>query len=178
LQGVRFGCLIDAAAGKRTEGMTNSRLLELWGAALLEAARGSRAPQAFFDIFQNGYATKTEKAGQAYKRFAEVCREAFGREGIEAFNGVMQEFYRNVGVVPRKQYNDLKAEYDQLQERVRDMESKLQELRNRLETGGTTSADLMTQWMNVARNYADLNQKFLEEFGKMFAVDTSRDSQE
>jgi hypothetical protein len=158
--------------------MATTRLLELWGETLLEAARVSRGSQAFFDIFQNGYATKTEKASQTYKRFADLCRDAFGKEGIEAFNTVMQEFYRNVGVVPRKQYNDLQAEYDLLQERVREMEGKLHELRSKLEAGGTTTGDLMAQWMDVARRYADMNQRFLEEFGKLFAVDTSRDSQE
>lgn len=158
--------------------MTNAKLLELWGETLLEAARVSRGSQAFFDIFHNGYVTKTEKASQAYKRFAELCRDAFGKEGIETFNTVMHDFYRNVGVVPRKQYNDLKAEYDRLQERVRDLEKKLDQLKSRLEGGATKPADLMNQWMDVARQYADMNQKFLEEFGKFFAADPSSDSQE
>jgi len=73
--------------------MTNTRLLELWGETLLEAARVSKGSQAFFDIFQNGYAARTDKASQSYKRFAEDCRDAFGKEGIEAFNSVMQEYF-------------------------------------------------------------------------------------
>jgi hypothetical protein len=158
--------------------MTNTRLLELWGETLLEAARVSKGSQAFFDIFQNGYASKPERAGQAYRRFAELCRDAFGKDGIETFNTVMQDFYRNVGVVPRKQYNDLKEEHERLQERVRDLEDKLLELRNRLDGGGATTEDLMGQWIDLARKYADMNQKFLEEFGKMFSVNPPPDSQE
>ncbi len=167
--------------------MTNTKLLELWGETLLEAARASKGSQAFFDIFQNGYAEKADRASPAYKRFAELCRDAFGKDGIDTFNTVMHDFYRNVGVVPRKQYSDLKEEYDRLRKRVREMEDKLDDLRNRLDAGGTApegaakqaaTGDLMNQWMDVAKKYAEMNQKFLEEFGRMFTVDPSSENQE
>jgi hypothetical protein len=156
----------------------NTKLIELWGQTLLEAARTARGSEAFFDLFQNGYVARAERATSSQKRFAELCKQAFGKEGIEAFNAVMRDFYKNAGVVPRAQYNDLKEKYDGLKEELREMEKTLDELRSRLDAGGSTPADVMNQWAGVARQYADINQKFFEEFSKFFTVGGSDGEEE
>ena len=89
----------------------NQELIELWGRALLEMARGAAGSRTFFDLFQGGFARETPSTAATYSQFLEICRTIFGRDGIEAFNEVMAEFYRNAGVVPRAQYNDLEEKY-------------------------------------------------------------------
>jgi predicted nucleic acid-binding Zn-ribbon protein len=167
-----------AEHGPETARKMNTKLLELWGQTLLEAARAARGSEAFFDLFRNGYATRAEKASSAQKRFAELCTQAFGKEGIETFNTVMRDFYKNAGVVPRTQYNELKAEYEALKDKLREMEKTLDELRARLEAGGTTPSDVMDRWTDVARQYAEINQKFFDEFSKFFTVNHSNRDEE
>jgi len=146
----------------------NPELIELWGRALLEMARGAAGSGSFFDLFQNGFARKTPSTAEAYHQFLDICRTIFGRDGIEAFNQVMGEFYRNAGVVPRDQYNDLEEKYRTLRSRVLGLERELEALKF---SGGRpveAASDMMEKWTETARSFTELNQKFVEELGKFF----------
>lgn len=146
----------------------NKDLLELWGQTLLEMAKIAKGPQGFFDLFQNGFAKKREKPDSTHEQFVDLCRKTFGKEGIEAFNAVMKEFYENAGVVPRAQYNELHERYTELKGRVQELEERIEELKKRLERVRGTPSDLMEQWSETVKNYTDINRQFFEEFSKFF----------
>lgn len=146
----------------------NKDLLELWGQTLLEMAKIAKGPQGFFDLFQNGFAKKGEKPDYMHEQFVDLCRKTFGKEGIEAFNAVMKEFYENAGVVPRVQYNELHERYMELKGRVQELEERIGELKKRLERVRGTPSDLMEQWSDTVKKYTDINRQFFEEFSKFF----------
>ncbi|MFC1895400.1 hypothetical protein ACFL0Q_01890 [Thermodesulfobacteriota bacterium] len=141
---------------------------ELWGEVLLEMAKISEGPKAFFGLFRDGYAQREEKSVPAYKQFTETCHKIFGKEGIEEFNELMKEFYQSVGVVPRAQYNELRKKYSDLKERVRRLEETMEELRNTFESGTETPPQFMEQWTKAVRNYTEINKQFFNEFSKFF----------
>ena len=146
----------------------NQELIELWGRALLEMARGAAGSRTFFDLFQGGFARETPSTAAAYSQFLEICRTIFGRDGIEAFNEVMAEFYRNAGVVPRAQYNDLEEKYRTLKSRVLELERELEALKPTGSRPVETAGDMMSKWTETARRFTELNQKFVEELSKFF----------
>ncbi len=146
----------------------NQNNLELWGQTLLEMARIAKGPQGFFDLFQNGFAKKEHKPDSMQEEFVELCRKAYGKEGIERFNEIMKEFYENAGVVPLTQYNELRDKYVDLKDKVRELDKKIEKLKKPLENNVETPSDMMNQWTEAAKEYADINQRFFEEFGKFF----------
>lgn len=143
-------------------------LLELWGKALLEMAKICQSSKTFFNLFQNGFAREEEKLDPLQERFSELCRKWFGKEGIEAFNSVMGEFYENVGVVPRTQYNELREKYQELKVKVKDLEEKIEGWKERLERKSGLPSDLLGEWEKAMKQYARVNQEFFKEFGKFF----------
>ena len=147
---------------------SNKELLELWGHTLLQMAKLSKGSQGFFDLFQNGYAKKTGDTDSNYEQLVELCQRTFGKEGVETFNAILKEFYENVGVVPRAQYNALKDKYVALKEKVKELEEKIEKLKRRIQSGTGSPDDLMEQWTETAQQYAEINQKFFEEFSKFF----------
>ena len=146
----------------------NQNNLELWGQTLLEMARIAKGPQSFFDLFQNGFAKKEHKPDSMQEEFVELCRKAYGKEGIERFNEIMKEFYENAGVVPLAQYNELHDKYVDLKDKVRELDKKIEKLKGPLGNNIETPSDMMNQWTEAAKEYADINQRFFEEFGKFF----------
>lgn len=146
----------------------NQDLLELWGQTLLGMAKISKGPQGFFDLFQNGFAKKEHKPDSMQEEFIELCRKTFGKDGIEKFNEIMKEFYENAGVVPLAQYNELREKYVDLKEKVRKLEEKIEKLKKKLESGIETPSGLMNQWTETAKEYAEINKQFFEEFSKFF----------
>jgi hypothetical protein len=146
----------------------NKDLLELWGQTLLEMAKIAKGPQGFFDMFQDGFAKKEKKSDSIHEQFTQLYQKMFGKEGIETFNAAMKEFYDNAGVVPRSQYNELQNRYVQLKEEVRELEGKIEKLKQGLKAGIETPSDLMDQWAETAKQYTEINQHFFEEFSKFF----------
>ena len=146
----------------------NQELIELWGRALLEMARRAAGTRTFFDLFQNGFAGKTPSTAAAYNQFFDICRSIFGRDGIESFNEVMAEFYRNAGVVPRAQYSDLEEKYRTLKSRVLGLERELEALKTTGSRPVEAAGDMMEKWTETARRFTELNQKFVEELSKFF----------
>lgn len=142
--------------------------LELWGQTLLEMSRLAKESQGFYNLFQNGFAKKADPSNPAFDQFMTLCRKSFGKEGIEAFNTVLKEFYENVGVVPRAQYTALEAKYEALKEKIRELEQKIETLNKRLQGEAVLPSDLRDQWMETAKTYADINKQFFHEFSKFF----------
>jgi hypothetical protein len=146
----------------------NKDLLELWGQTLLEMAKLGKGPEGFFELFQNGFARKERRPDSIYEQFMELCQRTFGKDGVEKFNGLMKEFYDNAGVVPRTQYNELHEKYIELKRRVHELEEKIESLRKRLQGDETAPSELMEQWSDTVRKYAEINQQFFEQFSKFF----------
>jgi hypothetical protein len=143
-------------------------LLEIWGETLLEMARLTKSSRAFFELFENGFVKKEPEPQPAYQQFMDLCQRTFGKEGIEAFNTIMKEFYENVGVVPRTQYNELREKYLQLKANAEELEDEVQELKERLEGGAQPPYDLMAQWTRTMKTYTEINRQFFKELGKFF----------
>ncbi len=146
----------------------NKDLLELWGQTLLEMVKIAKGPQGFFNLFQNGFAKTEQRHDSMHEQFMKLCQKTFGKEGIEAFNALMKEFYENAGVVPRAQYNELYERYVELKDRVRELEEKIEKMKKKLEVGMTAPSDLMEQWTEAVKKYAEINQQFFAEFSKFF----------
>ncbi len=143
-------------------------LLELWGQTLLEMAKLAKNSQTFFNFFQNGFAKKQPEPHSPQEQFIILCHSTFGKKGIETFNTVMSEFYENVGVVPRSQYNELHEKYIGLKDKVEELEEQIKKLKERLEDGGEATSDLMEQWTKTVEKYAEINRQFFKEFSKFF----------
>jgi hypothetical protein len=110
-------------------------LLELWGETLLEMARLTKSSRAFFELFENGFVKKEPEPQPGYQQFMDLSQRMFGKEGIEAFNTIMKQFYENVGVVPRAEYNELREKYLQLKAKAVELEGEVEGLKERLEGG-------------------------------------------
>lgn len=146
----------------------NHDLLEMWVRTLQEMTRLAKGSQLFYNLFQDGFAKKVDPPDATFDAFMKLCRKSFGKEGIDAFNTVLKEFYENVGVVPRAQYTALEEKYEALQEKIRELEQKIETLKTRLQKEADLPADLMDQWTETARTYAAINQQFFREFSKFF----------
>jgi len=103
-----------------------------------------------------------------HDQFVELCQKTFGKEGVETFNSILKEFYENIGVVPRAQYNELEGKYAALKEKIKELEGKIEKLKRQIQSGSAAPADLMEQWTETTQKYADINQRFFEEFSKFF----------
>jgi len=143
-------------------------LLELWGQTLLEIAKLAENSQTLFALFQNGFAKKEPEPSSLYEQFIILCHQTFGEKGIETFNAIMKEFYENVGVVPRTQYNELHEKYIGLKSKVEELEEQIKKSKRRLEDGGEATSDLMEQWTKTVEKYAEINRQFFKEFSKFF----------
>ena len=143
-------------------------LLELWGNILLETARLAKGSTGFYSLFQDGFAKKTDEADALYNDFISMCRKTFGKDGIEAFNAVLKEFYENVGVVPRAQYNELEEKYQALIQEIKALEKKIDALKKRIQSEADLPSDLLSQWTETAKTYTEIHQEFLKEFSKFF----------
>jgi peptidoglycan hydrolase CwlO-like protein len=146
----------------------DKNLLELWGHTLLEMAKMVEGTQSFYNLFQNGFAKKEQGLGATQKQFMELLSKSFGAEGIEAFNTAMKEFYENVGVVPRTEYDALRAKYTDLKKKVQELEEKIKKLKRQMKTGVSSADDLMEQWTETAQKYTEINHQFFEEFSRFF----------
>ena len=146
----------------------NQDLLELWGQTLLEMTKIAKGPKSFFDLFQNGFAKQEPKPDSMQEQFVKLCQKTFGNEGIEGFNAVWKEFYENVGVVPRTQYNELREKYEELKTKVKELEEKIEKLKKGFESRTGLSYDLIEQWTETAKKYTEINQQFFREFSKFF----------
>ena len=146
----------------------DKNLLELWGQTLLGMAKISEEAQNFYNLFDNGFAKKAQNLSASQEEFLELFHRAFGAEGIETFNSIMKEFYENVGVVPRAEYNALQAKYVDLKNKVQDLEEKIKRLKQQLKNGKGTPSDLMEQWTETAEKYGEINQQFFNEYSKFF----------
>ena len=143
-------------------------LLELWGETLLETARLTKNSRAFFELFENGFVKKEPEPQPAYQQFMDLSQRMFGKEGVEAFNAIMKQFYENVGVVPRTQYNELREKYLQLKVKAEELEDDVEQLRERLEGRAQQPDDLMAQWTRTMKTYTEVNRQFFKELGKFF----------
>ncbi len=146
----------------------NKDLLELWGQTLVEMAKIAQGPKSFFNFFQNGFAKKVKEPDFMQEQFLNLCRRMFGKEGIEGFNAVLKEFYENIGVVPRAQYNELREKYEELKTKVKELEEKIEKLKKGFESRTGLSYDLIEQWTETAKKYTEINQQFFREFSKFF----------
>jgi len=142
--------------------------LEHWGNIMLEMARSAEEPPGFYSLFEDGFAKKTDDADALHDQFISMCRKTFGKDGIEAFNTILKEFYENVGVVPRARYVELEQKYQALIQKVDKLEEKIEALRNRIQSEANLPPDLMSQWTETAKTYAEIHQQFLKEFSKFF----------
>jgi polyhydroxyalkanoate synthesis regulator phasin len=140
----------------------------MWGRIMLDTARFTKETEGFYNLFQDGFVKKADPSDATFDQFINLCRKSFGKEGIETFNTVLKEFYENVGVVPRAQYHALEEKYETLKEKIRDLEQKIESLKKRLQRETDLPSDLMNQWTDIARVYADINQQFFNEFSKFF----------
>jgi len=145
----------------------NKDTLELWSQMLLEMAKTAKGPQAFFASFQNGF-VKEPESHLMYDQVTDLFRKTFGREGIDTFNDITKEFYENVGVVPRTQYNELHDKYLELKDKVQELEARIEKLKGRLEDGVEAPQDLMEQWTKAIEKYTEVNQQFFSELSKFF----------
>jgi len=143
-------------------------ILELWGTILLEMARLAKESPAFYNLFQDGFAKRTEGADALSDQFIALCRKTFGKDGIEAFNAVLKEFYENVGVVPRARYNELEEKYQALVQKLKQLEDKIEVLKKRIQGETNLPSDLMSQWTETAKTYAEIHQQFFKEISKFF----------
>jgi BMFP domain-containing protein YqiC len=149
-------------------GAVSKDVLELWGETLLETARLTKSSRAFFELFENGFVKREPEPQPAYQQFIDLSQRMFGKEGIEAFNAIMKQFYDNVGVVPRAEYNELREKYLQLRARAGELENEVEELKERLESGAQPAEDLMAQWTRTMKTYTEVNRQFFEELGEFF----------
>lgn len=145
----------------------DANLLELWGQILLNTAKVSKSSQSFFDLFKNGFVEK-KASNSLYNDFLEQCRKTYGKEGIESFNDMMKDFYKQAGVVPKTQYNKLRDRYLALKDKVLELEKTIDDLTTKMKSGQTTPSTLLDEWTETTRQYADLNQQFFKEFSKFF----------
>ena len=143
-------------------------LLEVWGETLLEMARITKSSRAFFELFENGFVKKEPEPQPTYQQFMDLSRRMFGKEGVEGFNTVMKQFYENVGVVPRTQYNELRDKYLQLKAKAEELEEEVEGLKERLEGGGQPPYDVMAQATRAMKTYTEINRQFFKELGKFF----------
>jgi chromosome segregation ATPase len=130
-------------------------------------AKIAEGPKSFFDLFQNGFGKESPQT-DLQEQFLSLCRRMFGKEGIEGFNAVLKEFYENIGVVPRTQYNELRETYEELKTKVKELEEKIEELKKGFESRTGPSYDLIEQWTETAKKYTEVNQQFFREFIKFF----------
>jgi len=149
-------------------GSVSKDLLELWGETLLEMARLTKNSRAFFELFENGFVKKEPEPQPAYQQFMDLSQRMFGKEGVEAFNAIMKQFYENVGVVPRTQYNELREKYLQVKVKAEELEDEVEQLKERLEGGAQPPDDLMAQWTRTMKTYTEVNRQFFKELGKFF----------
>lgn len=142
-------------------------VLELWGETLLEMARLTKTSRAFFQLFENGFVKKEPEPQPEYQQFVDLTQRMFGKEGVEAFNTIMKQFYENVGVVPRTQYNELREKYLQLSAKAEELEDEVEQLKG-LEGSAQPPYDLMAQWTKTMKTYTEVNRQFFKELGKFF----------
>jgi hypothetical protein len=141
---------------------------ELWGQIFLQMAKMAKGPEGFFELFQNGFVRREEKKSDSvYEQLMEPCRKNFGKEGIETFNSLMHEFYENVGVVPRTEYNELQQRYDELVSKVCKLDKTILQLKKKNERGFGSPFNMIEQLSETVKACTDINQRFFEDFSKI-----------
>jgi len=146
----------------------NNELLELWGNTLLQLAKFSKGSQIFLELFQNGCPQKCAGADSAAQQMGKWYQKAFGKEGIEALNTSLKEFYILAGVVPKVQYNALQDRCTALKAKVIELEEKIERLKLQMQPGRSASSEMMAAWTQTAQHYSEIQKTFVEEFGKLY----------
>jgi hypothetical protein len=114
----------------------NKELPELWGRTMREMTRLATESQRFYNLFQDGFARRADSSDATFDVFMTLCQKSFGKEGIEAFNTVLKDFYENVGMVPRAKYTALEEKYAALKKIFRSWNKKSKPLKTASKRGG------------------------------------------
>jgi hypothetical protein len=143
-------------------------MMELWGRTLLSMARFLEGSPGLLQLFHNSRSHGASGADSPLEEFMHAFPKIFGKEGIERFNTLFEEFYLNVGVVPRARYNELHEKYMALQEKMIALEKSCRRLES--ERPAELTGDpfqLISSWARTARNFAEFNTSFFEEVRKL-----------
>jgi len=178
----RNGCGLPRPAGKKGqpgrddsleyESLMDKHFLEFWGNFLLNAARGQEQLEEMTKWIQQGFT--------GFDRLSEMFRKCYGldekslddsgtRQKAQAdFQESFKDYLSLFGVVPKEEHLALVKKYEELRQRVTDLEETNRHLRLLLEDKGFDQSKVITGLQELMVEQGEQFRKLMESFTGLY----------
>lgn len=142
------------------------KFLEWLGQMMLLSARNMEEADRFFKWFREGLpdTKEAEQWIEPYLSFLPQGKEKATKE----LRKLLDEFFSNMGIVSRVEYEDLKEKYERLEREQRKLEEDIQELKDKMQQERKKGWDISTGWINLIKEMSQSNLELYKSFQKAF----------
>ncbi len=142
------------------------KFLEWFGQLLILSAKNIDQAEKFLSMFKNGMPDGKEAEEWLEPYLTLLPKDS--KNAAEDLKRLFKELFRNMGVVSRREYEELLEKYEVLQSRIREMEKTIMDIRGSTQKGGRKGPDVFEAWTEMIRNMSETNARLFDQFQKMF----------
>lgn len=145
------------------------KFLEWFGQMLILSAKNLGQAENFFRYFREGFpaGAKAEKWLEPYLRLLPRGKE----EPAEDFQNLIRELFRNLGVVSREEYDELRAEHERLQAEFNRFRTNLEQVREVETRAREKNPDLAHAWLGLIQQVTQANTRLFEFYRKWWGLE-------
>lgn len=156
--------------------------LEFWGNFLLQAAQGQKKLEEMAKWFQSGFLgfpdyTQLFKTAYGLDQMAEDSPDYLNlwQKAQEDFRESFKDYLNLLGMVPREEYDALKRQGAELQEKLEEQEETIKRLKALAEEKGMGLEAATLELQNLVQKQGDQFQKFITGLGASLKPDQPQD---
>jgi BMFP domain-containing protein YqiC len=160
----------------------NRHFLEFWGKALLQAAQSQKQWEDLARWVQGGFAgfpqfTRLFKTAYGLEEAPEDSPDFFAlwKKAEQDFRRSFEDYLSLLGMVPREEYDSLKRQCADLQEKVEEQEELIQGLKALAEDKGMGLEAATLELQKLVQKQGDQFQEFIQGLGASLKPDQPQD---
>jgi BMFP domain-containing protein YqiC len=159
----------------------NRHFLEFWGRALLEAAKSQKQLEDLAKWFQQGFLgfpdySQLFKASYGLDQTAEDSPDylTLWKKAEADFRESFKDYLNLMGMVPREEYASLARKFEELKEKVAELEETIKFLRMLANEKGRGLEATTLEFQTLIKKPGDQFQKFLKRLGESMKPDKDK----
>jgi BMFP domain-containing protein YqiC len=160
----------------------NRHFLEFWGKALLMAAQGQKQWEDLARWMQGGFAgfpefTRLFKSAYGLEEAPEDSPDFFAlwKKAEQDFRRSFEDYLSLLGMVPREEYDALKRQCADLEEKAKEQEELIKGLKALAEEKGLGLEAATLELQNLVQKQEDQFQKFIQGLSESLKPDQPQD---
>jgi predicted nucleic acid-binding Zn-ribbon protein len=142
------------------------KFLEWFGQLLILSAKNIDQAQKFLSMFKEGMPEGKEAEEWLEPYLTLLPKDS--QNAAEELQKLFNELFENMGVVSRKEHQELLEKYGMLQSRIHELEKTIMEIRSSPSKSKKQKPDLFDAWTNMLKSMGETNARLMEQFQKIF----------